>query len=731
MKTRWFFIFFFISGFCSLVYEVVWLRLSMAKFGVTTPMVSIVLSVFMAGLGLGSWLGGRFVKRFAKNSPATALRLYGGAELLIGISGLVVPLLIDAGYALLRDSAKGLTWGSSVYYVASGAWMGVALLPWCTCMGATFPLAMAAIRGVSEPDGKRSFSYLYLANVLGAILGSLLPAFVLIELYGFNGTLHVASVMNALLAVTVFALSSQLRSSATSDEETRAVGESGNRALLWQLFTTGICSMALEVIWTREFAVYLGNVVYAFAAILAIYLAATFLGSSAYRAWVKTHDPREIAWAWIPLGLAAMLPLLFADPRLPGPPITERGQAFFALGMIRVAFGIAPFSALVGFLTPMLVDRWSAGDPDRAGRAYAVNVLGSILGPIVSGFFILPWAGERLGLTIVSAPLFLIGLTAAVRPRILVRVAGYAAAGLATLVMAFATEDYGARYPQRVELRDYTANVIGYGKGLDKHLLVNGMGMTVLTSVTKVMAHLPLTLLGRKPENGLAICFGMGTSFRSLLSWDIDTTAVELVPSVPKLFWFYHANGPELLRQPNAHVVIDDGRRFLERSAQQFDVIVIDPPPPISAPTSGLLYSEQFYAVIKTHLKPDGILQMWFPGGDDVTMAAVVKSLRNSFPYVRAYESFTGIGTHFLCRLQPIPTVSGEELAHRLPSRAAQDLVEWEPDSTATDLLSGTLDGEKTLDSLIAPQPATHPITDDRPVNEYFFLRRASVDAEN
>lgn len=54
MKVVWYFGFFLVSGFCGLVYEIVWLRLAMAKFGVTTPMISIVLSVFMAGLALGS-----------------------------------------------------------------------------------------------------------------------------------------------------------------------------------------------------------------------------------------------------------------------------------------------------------------------------------------------------------------------------------------------------------------------------------------------------------------------------------------------------------------------------------------------------------------------------------------------------------------------------------------------------------------------------------------------------
>jgi len=67
---RWYFIFFLVSGFCSLVYEVVWLRLAMAEFGVITPLVSVVLSVFMAGLGLGSWAAGRLVVRLGERSRA-------------------------------------------------------------------------------------------------------------------------------------------------------------------------------------------------------------------------------------------------------------------------------------------------------------------------------------------------------------------------------------------------------------------------------------------------------------------------------------------------------------------------------------------------------------------------------------------------------------------------------------------------------------------------------------
>jgi spermidine synthase len=115
-------------------------------------------------------------------------------------------------------------------------------------------------------------------------------------------------------------------------------------------------------------------------------------------------------------------------------------------------------------------------------------------------------------------------------------------------------------------LRDNTATIIAVGEGMERHLLVNGIGITFLTPMTKVMAHLPLVFLNHPPRNALVVCFGMGTTYRSMLSWGIPTTAVELVPSVPKLFWYYHADGPQLLKSQLSRVVIDDGRRYLERN---------------------------------------------------------------------------------------------------------------------------------------------------------------------
>ncbi len=194
----WFFVFFFISGFCSILYEIVWLRLAMAQFGVTSALVSIVLSMFMAGLGLGSWVSGFLIRKFGSNLTISPLRLYALTELLIGISAIVVPVQLLWGRHLLERLPISSSWA---YYLVSGVLVALTLVPWCACMGATIPVAMLAIRKGFRGEALRSFSFLYLANVLGAVVGAIIPL-LLIEIYGFRGTLRVGALLNGLLFVS-------------------------------------------------------------------------------------------------------------------------------------------------------------------------------------------------------------------------------------------------------------------------------------------------------------------------------------------------------------------------------------------------------------------------------------------------------------------------------------------------------------------------------------------------
>ncbi len=286
----WYFVFFLISGFCSVLYELVWLRLSMAQFGVTTAMVSIVLSVFMAGLGLGSWASGRLIRSRGERLAPFALRIYALLELLIGVAGVLVPLELRFGHAQLERLGD---FSSPLYYVASGTCVVATLLPWCVLMGATIPVAMLAIGRMHPQETGRSFSFLYMANVAGAVAGTRVPLY-LIELFGFQGTLRTGTACNTLIAVTAVLLS--LRQPQGSAEKTLAPPISEFRAdsgILLLLFATGLSSMGMELVWVRQFTPFLGNVVYGFSGILGVYLTSTFLGSVVYRWWSRTRQRRE------------------------------------------------------------------------------------------------------------------------------------------------------------------------------------------------------------------------------------------------------------------------------------------------------------------------------------------------------------------------------------------------------------------------------------------------------
>jgi spermidine synthase len=717
-KLAWVFTFFSLSGFCSILYELVWLRLAMAKFGVTTALVSIVLSVFMAGLGTGSWIAGALVRRYGNRIKFPPLRLYALSELIIGISALAVPLQLASGNRMLERIAGHVPLSSASYYVVSGAWLALTLVPWCACMGATIPLAMFAIRNAGRADSQRSFSFLYLANVLGAVAGAIIPLW-LVELYGFHGTLRIGAVVNTLIAVSAFALTlDRAKRGVAAQKSTapRSMSQPENgKGTLVLLFTTGVVTMGMEVIWIRLFTPYVGPVVYSFATILAVYLLATFVGSQVYRLWMRRHT-RESGLLWVSLAFLGLLPLLTADTRL-------------ALGNVRILLGVAPFAGVVGFLTPMLVDRWSGGEPDRAGRAYAVNVVGCIVGPLLAGFVLLPWFGERVSMLLLVLPWFAMVLPLGKRAQrgILqtVATAGLLAAPLAVFLF---TTDYETQFPDAVVLRDSTATVTAFGEDMDKQLLVNGIGMTSLTPITKMMAHLPLASLAEPPRNVLIICFGMGTTFRSAISWDVPVTAVELAPSVPKLFWYYHADADEVLASPFAHVVIDDGRRYLERSPQQYDAIIIDPPPPVKSAGSSLLYSRDFYAVVRQRLRPHGILQQWLPEADSAVHSSVTRALTESFPYVRVYGSFFGEGNHYLASMSPIPSRNAEELLARMPAGAVVDLMEWGPGKTPVAQFNQILSRPVSVSELIEMAPKVPALQDDRPINEYYQLRKLFPD---
>jgi len=583
-------------------------------------------------------------------------------------------------------------------------------------MGATLPLMIGHIKR-NVPNARTSFSFLYMANVVGAVLGTWLTSMALIELLGFHKTLIVGAIVNFAIGLAAIYYSTKKQDYSSLENEGVVIKGSGAEVtpkwyLLSVLFITGFVSMAMEVGWVRAFTPVTLTTIYAFAKILATYLVGTWLGAFMLRRHYKAETVFSDGVLVFLAAATSILPVILSDPYLH--PTTNIALA-----------SIFPFCFILGYLTPKLVDRFSLGDPKLMGQAYAINILGSILGPLVAGYFLLPWVGTKVTLLILSLPIVCLAFMRlnSVKKKSL-RV-GLGTACIAFLLIGyFVSHSYedGIYYGTAVVKRDHTATVVAHGLDMNKKLLVNGVGITSLEPATKFMAHFPLVLID-DAKNTLVICFGMGTTFRSLLTWNINSAAVELIPSVRDVFPYFHSDAAQYLNHPKGRIVIDDGRRFLLRTKEKFDLVTIDPPPPIEAAGSSLLYSSEFYELIKTRLTPNGMLAQWFPGGDTRILNAVTRSLLNSFPYVRLFRSIKDSGYHFLASNVPINVPSAAELLLRMPEAALQDMIEWHPGVSALSLLEKMVANELNPKDFLGDD-LTLIVSDDQPANEYFFLHR-------
>ena len=195
-----------------------------------------------------------------------------------------------------------------------------------------------------------------------------------------------------------------------------------------------------------------------------------------------------------------------------------------------------------------------------------------------------------------------------------------------------------------------------------------------------------------------------------------------MAPSVLRAFEEYHEDAAAYIAYSKGKLIVDDGRRYLERTEQKYDVITIDPPPPVESAGSSLLYSDEFYDLIKKRLKPNGILQQWFPKVSGEILAAGERTLVKNFPYVKLYKGWKGYGWHYLVSMTSIDSLTAEDISQRLPARAQQDLLEWSEGEDIETYIQEVIKQERQVTEV--PDGFSPLITDDRPYNEYFWTRR-------
>ncbi|HVE14605.1 MAG TPA: fused MFS/spermidine synthase [Elusimicrobiota bacterium] len=682
------YILFFISGSSALIYEVIWARRLALVFGSTVHSVSTVLAAVMAGLALGSLLGGRLARRRLR-----PLRTYGLLELGVAASAAAVPAVLRGLQAWAEGG--GLLPVPARFLVS----FAVLLLP-TALMGATFPVLA---RHVARGEPGRDIGRLYAANLLGACVGVAASSFVAIAFLGLSGTGALAVALNVCAGLAAIAADPGQRVAALGPRPTPAAVRADASWAYALCFAAGLTGMAYEVVWTRLLIPTSNNSTYGFASILLVFLAGSGLGSL-LTARAKPQGRRGLAWLVILSGVLGFLgysvfelaellmirygnfdgsgvrPLLFL-------PLVESCAVLLPLALAQGA----AFPAAVRLLAPRAEDAGPA-----VARLYFCNTLGAIAGSLAAGFWWVPAMNVQNALLLLCALAAAAGTAGAASAERGGRRWAVCGGGALFLLLVWHRHlganlplklllDWGSRTPQGEReviayKEDLEASVAVERRGGTRMLLINGVGVTGYTNATKMMAHVPLAV-HPSPERVLVICFGMGATFRSALSHGVRVDVVDIVPAVLEAFPRFYPDAAAALANPRGRRLVNDGRNHLLAEREGYDVIIADPSPPLYAAGTVNLYSKDFFELALRRLKPGGLLTVWVPAYPVTEFDMVLKSFRAACPYTQFWrrpgepDGLIMIGSR-----SPIPHDPARIRARLRRPEVRKDMLEYNPE---------------------------------------------------
>jgi spermidine synthase len=716
----------FLSGVAALIYQVVWIKQLSLVVGVDVYAVTSGISAFFLGLGVGSYLFGR-----QADASARPFRLYAFLELGSGVLGIAATVALGHSgrlFALLEARAGILAW------IVPAGLVGVPAI----AMGGTLPVLIRSVK----PQGNAIATLggrLYASNTAGAILGALLPPFLLLPTLGVTATAFAAGAIN--LAAAVFAL--MLDRSETACE---LVSTPPQRPALLLYAAAGGIALGYEVFWSQAIVQFLSTRSFAFAIVLATYLAGLFLGSFLY---ARVADHVRHSWGFFGFLIAGAGFLAVFEIAILGNWLMQLQsaveQAVRALtgsettamcGRFVIASGSIVFAptVLLGAAFPAALR--IAARPESCGRdtgrVIGFNTFGGIAGTLLTGFVLVPALGLIGALGILALGAAAIGLLSVMRDRG-VRIAVMGTAAATVLVLIVMPRDQLARLLARTrsggdlvfyaESPGGTVAVLEQSQGTHafRRLYIQGVSNSgdAMTSLRymRLQALLPLIIHNGEPRSALVIGMGTGITAGALTKYpDLRRQVVaELLPAVVRAAPLFQGNFAAGSVDSRLDIRLRDGRRELLQNPEEYDVITLEPPPPSAAGVVNL-YSSDFYKLARSRLRPGGILAQWWPlpTQNDEDSRSLVRSFLDSFPYVSLWT--TEIHEMLLVGSNQPIELNVASMTARFNLPGVREALGEVGISSLPALLAAWITGRPGLEQYVGDAPA---VTDDRPRIEY------------
>lgn len=768
---------FLISGATGLIYEVTWTRAFGVVFGNTVFAVSTVLTAFMLGLALGSWLFGKVA-----DTTRNPLRLYAILELFVGLYAFAFPAILrqtDAIYIWIYR-----TFGSSFYQLSLVRFVVsvvILLLP-ASLMGATLPVlsrlwAEPNWFGGNKVQTGKSIGILYAVNTFGAVIGTFLSGYILVRFLGVSRTIYTAAAANILVALIAFAFSgaadrkSKVESrkpSAKAKKKSRhktgprvaepapaqPASDRPNRArtfILAAMAISGFCALALEVLWTRMLVFVLGTSVYAFACMLTTFILGLAIGSIIASHLIVPRLKRpilaigvvEFLLAGTVLGTIFTLKYLWhIDLKLmyliggaltfAGDTITHFLDAAVVVLVPTIIMGIA-FPIAVKICAPS----WKAVG-SRVGQLYACNTIGCVVGSFVAGFFLVPWLGVRTSILLIVAVQFLLGVSIIAFLSESRRLhAGVPAAVIAMVAVAAAF----IGVPQDVFLRTiktyhYPSELLFMKDGVtgtvtvhdipdgDRIIAVDGVnvaGIDFMLRTTQMLQGYAPLFVHKNPKKVVQIGFGSGETCGIGVDFDksddYEYIIVDICPDVFEAAKFFKDINRSVHENPRLRKVIMDGKNFVKLTDEKFDIIMNDSTYPGTTGSSAL-YTYDHFMQCRDRLNPGGVLSCWLPidlRPEDFNV--IVRSFQAAMPYASLWMVNNCVNKHsvIMGTMEPME-IDFARISELMARPSIRDDLAHINVLTPYDFIDSMVVGEEGLKAIGGEGPLN---TDDTPSLEF------------
>lgn len=671
------YLFFILSGAVALTYESLWSRYLKLFLGHSSYGQIVTLIMFMGGLGLGSFIAAKYLRK-VKNPFLTYARI----ELVAALLGFTFHAFYEGMTGWFFGEAAAIRELSPL--LADSVQIGICVLltlPFATLLGMTFPLLASGMIRAFPDGGKRSLPLLYFANSLGGAAGILVCSYWLISTFGTIGALQLASLGNLTVAggfYFIHRLGGFAKAATEGPQEDEpaegkinapaaTLSSRSPQVRLWLIVAagTGLASFIYEIGWIRLLSLILGSSTHSFDAMISAFILGLAFGGLFARRLIQrfTGDLAPVLGViQVIMGAFAVLSLYLYQPFFNAVQTSHalfaKTEAAFPLhAVFKYLLCLAlmfPSAFCAGMTLPLITWKLIRDTKKESftGWVYGWNTIGSIIGAAIAGLFLIPvlqlkwtiFAGASLdillGLILLSLGMFSWRAAKPKFPALAVRIGAVAVVAVALLPAFWTSFDpevlcsgqfrQGASIKSDVlEVRHGKTATISVGDaGFNRYIATNGKSDGAIwvgdepipwdkTSDEATVLSLAVLPMLSQDDTYDAAVIGMGTGMTGhyLLSDERlrSLDLIEIEEAVIDLSRHFRPRNERLFQDERLNIVIEDAKRHFYTSRKKYDVIISEPSNPWVSGVSGL-FTREFYGHLQHFINPGGVLVQWVHG---------------------------------------------------------------------------------------------------------------------